>query len=142
MLGALAQNFCGRFAPEAWQSGKPTSTTMVKAGGRAGQISLACRSFQRRPQRGKTSPTKQHGTFYSMRQPKTGTIICGDAATLISTLRDRSVSLCLTSPPYAEQRKRQYRGVPEKDCPAWMVAVMEALRTAVGTSATSAAFLP
>ena len=63
-----------------------------------------------------------------MRQPKAGTVICGDAATLISTLPDRSVNLCLTSPPYAMQRKRQYGGVPEKDYPAWMCRVMAALR--------------
>lgn len=63
-----------------------------------------------------------------MRQPKTGTVICGDALTLIPTLRNGSVSLCLTSPPYAEQRKRQYAGIPEKNYPAWMCRVMAALR--------------
>src|ERR1035438_3093411 len=63
-----------------------------------------------------------------MRQPKAGTIICGDALTLIPTLPNRSVNLVLTSPPYAEQRKRQYGGVPEKDYPAWMCRVMAALR--------------
>src|ERR1035438_8176789 len=63
-----------------------------------------------------------------MRQPKAGRVICGDALTLISTLPYGSVNLCLTSPPYAMQRKRQYGGVPEKDYPAWMVAVMAALR--------------
>ena len=63
-----------------------------------------------------------------MRQPKAGTLICGDALALIPTLRNGSVNLCLTSPPYAEKRKRQYGGVPEADYPAWMVAVMAALR--------------
>ena len=64
-----------------------------------------------------------------MRQPKAGTvIICGDAATLISTLPDCSVNLCLTSPPYAMQRKRQYGGVLETDYPKWMCRVMAALR--------------
>src|ERR1035441_6878424 len=63
-----------------------------------------------------------------MRHPKAGTIVCGDAVTLISTLPYGSVNLCLTSPPYAEQRKRQYGGVPEKDYPAWMCRVMAALR--------------
>jgi DNA modification methylase len=61
-------------------------------------------------------------------QPKAGTVICGDAATLISTLADRSVNLCLTSPPYAMQRRQQYGGVAEKDYPAWMCGVMAALR--------------
>jgi site-specific DNA-methyltransferase (adenine-specific)/site-specific DNA-methyltransferase (cytosine-N4-specific) len=63
-----------------------------------------------------------------MRQPKAGTIICGDALALIPTLPDRSVQLVLTSPPYAMQRRRQYGGIPEKDYPAWMVAIMAALR--------------
>jgi DNA modification methylase len=55
-------------------------------------------------------------------------IVCGEALMLITTLPDRSVNLCLTSPPYAMQRKRQYGGVPEKDYPAWMCRVMAALR--------------
>ena len=60
------------------------------------------------------------GTFQVKR------IVCGDALLLIPTLPDRSVNLCLTSPPYAMQRKRQYGGVPENDYPAWMVAIMAA----------------
>jgi site-specific DNA-methyltransferase (adenine-specific)/site-specific DNA-methyltransferase (cytosine-N4-specific) len=63
-----------------------------------------------------------------MRHPKAGTLICGDALSLIPTLANRSVNLCLTSPPYAMQRKRQYGGVAEKEYPAWMAAVMAALR--------------
>ena len=63
-----------------------------------------------------------------MRQPKAGTIICGDALTLIPTLPDRSVNLCLTSPPYAMQRKRQYGGVAEQEYTAWLCRVMAALR--------------
>jgi DNA modification methylase len=72
--------------------------------------------------------TKEAWYVLFMRQPKAGTIICGDALALIPTLPDRSVNLCLTSPPYAEQRKRQYASISEKHYPAWMVAVMAALR--------------
>lgn len=43
-------------------------------------------------------------------------------------LPDRSVNLCLTSPPYSLQRNRQYGGVAEKDYPDWMCRVMAALR--------------
>ena len=57
-----------------------------------------------------------------------GQLLCGDALSLIPTLPDRSVNLCLTSPPYAMQRKRQYGGVAEKDYAAWMTKVMAALR--------------
>jgi DNA modification methylase len=63
-----------------------------------------------------------------MRQPKAGRVICGDVLTLIPTLPDRSVNLCLTSPPYAMQRRRQYGGVSEDQYPAWMCRVMAALR--------------
>lgn len=55
-------------------------------------------------------------------------LICGDALAVIPTLPDCSINLCITSPPYAMQRKRQYGGVPEKEYPAWMVSIMAALR--------------
>ena len=55
-------------------------------------------------------------------------IVCGDALSLIPTLPNRSVALALFSPPYAMQRRRQYGGVAEQDYPAWMTAIMSALR--------------
>jgi hypothetical protein len=55
-------------------------------------------------------------------------IVCGDALTLIPTLPNRTVALALFSPPYAMQRRRQYGGVAEQDYPAWMTAIMAALR--------------
>jgi DNA modification methylase len=54
--------------------------------------------------------------------PEPGTIVCGEALSLIPTLADRSIGLVLTSPPYALKRKQQYGGVPEADYPAWMIA--------------------
>ena len=54
-------------------------------------------------------------------------ILCGDAMDLISTLEDESVQLVVTSPPYAEQRKGQYRGVPEAVYPDWTVQWMALL---------------
>ena len=54
--------------------------------------------------------------------------MCGDAMTLIPTLPDRSVHLCLTSPPYAMQRRRQYGGIAESEYPAWMCRVMAVLK--------------
>ena len=59
-------------------------------------------------------------------QPK---ISCGDALNLLPTLPDHSVNLALFSPPYGEQRKHQYGGVPEKEYPAWLVSIMTALKT-------------
>ena len=58
-------------------------------------------------------------------------IVCGDALALIPTLQDRSVNLCLTSPPYAMQRRSQYGGVTETEYPTWMCRVMASLRPKV-----------
>ncbi len=57
-----------------------------------------------------------------------GQLLCGDALKLIPTLADRSVNLCLTSPPYANQRRDHYPSVAEKDYPQWMCRWMSALR--------------
>ena len=51
------------------------------------------------------------------------TVIHGDC---VSTLFDlyqahgEFADLIITSPPYAEQRKNTYGGIPEKDYPDWM----------------------
>jgi DNA modification methylase len=45
----------------------------------------------------------------------------GDCRELIPRLPDDSVHLCLTSPPYAEQRKGKYPGVPEQEYPQFTV---------------------
>ena len=37
----------------------------------------------------------------------------------IKQLEDNSISLVITSPPYAMQRKYQYGGIHEKDYPQW-----------------------
>ena len=54
-------------------------------------------------------------------------VVCGDCMKLIPTLDDGAVGLVVTSPPYAEQRKGQYKGVAESDYPAWTVEWMEPL---------------
>lgn len=41
---------------------------------------------------------------------------------------DNSVDLVITSPPYAEQRKKQYGGIPEKDYPLWTVKWMQDIK--------------
>lgn len=55
-------------------------------------------------------------------------IIQGDAATVLAQIPDNSIRACITSPPYAQQRKL-YDGVSEADYPDWTVKWMEALRT-------------
>ena len=56
-----------------------------------------------------------------------GPVLHGDCLDLIPTLEDRSVSLVVTSPPYAEQRARHYEGIPEEDYPDFTVQWMTAL---------------
>src|SRR5208337_4801840 len=46
-----------------------------------------------------------------------GPVLHGDCLDLIPNLEDRSVSLVVTSPPYAEQRAGHYEGIPEEDYP-------------------------
>jgi DNA modification methylase len=52
------------------------------------------------------------------------TIYCGDCRDLLPGLGAGSIDAVVTSPPYAEQRKNLYGGVPEEDYPAWTVAWM------------------
>lgn len=55
-------------------------------------------------------------------------VLHGDCLDLIPTLGDGSVGLVVTSPPYAEQRKGHYGGVPESAYPEFTAQWMEALR--------------
>jgi site-specific DNA-methyltransferase (adenine-specific) len=60
----------------------------------------------------------------------------GDVLDVGPTLEPGSVDLVVTSPPYAEQRKDQYGGVPEAEYPSWTVAWMDALLTALADEAS------
>jgi site-specific DNA-methyltransferase (adenine-specific)/site-specific DNA-methyltransferase (cytosine-N4-specific) len=46
----------------------------------------------------------------------------------IPQIPDRSIGACITSPPYATQRKMQYGSVPADQYPEWSVRWMRALR--------------
>jgi site-specific DNA-methyltransferase (adenine-specific) len=50
---------------------------------------------------------------------KTNKIYQGDCLELMRKLSDNSVDLIMTSPPYAEQRKNIYGGIPEEKYPCW-----------------------
>jgi site-specific DNA-methyltransferase (adenine-specific) len=57
------------------------------------------------------------------------TVIHGDSIPTLSTLYDAHgefADLLITSPPYAQQRKNAYGGIPEKDYPDWMLSVVRA----------------
>ena len=63
-------------------------------------------------------------------------ILHGDCVEVLPTLAPASVHAVVTSPPYAEQRKKQYGGIPEREYPAWTVAWMAALRPALAPGAS------
>ena len=48
----------------------------------------------------------------------------GDCVEVMRTLPAESVDAIVTSPPYAEQRKSTYGGIPEAEYPEWTVAWM------------------
>lgn len=54
----------------------------------------------------------------------------------IPQLPDQSINLVVTSPPYAEQRKHQYGGIPEKEYPDWTVAWCSLLKPKLAPDAS------
>jgi len=52
-------------------------------------------------------------------------ILQGDCVDVMALLPAESVDAVITSPPYAQQRKATYGGIPEAEYPAWTVAWME-----------------
>jgi site-specific DNA-methyltransferase (adenine-specific) len=58
-------------------------------------------------------------------------IIHGDLFDVLPMLPVSSIDVVVTSPPYAEQRKKQYGGISEADYPHWSVRWMAALRPAL-----------
>lgn len=58
---------------------------------------------------------------------ESNSINVGDCQDLIPSLPDESINLAVTSPPYADQRKGMYPGIPEKDYPDFTVDWMAKL---------------
>jgi len=55
-------------------------------------------------------------------------IIEGDCLTVLKSLPDSCVDLIFTSPPYADNRKKTYKGVPIKDYVDWFLPISAELR--------------
>jgi DNA modification methylase len=58
-------------------------------------------------------------------------LLCGDSTDpmdLTRLMAAESAALCFTSPPYAEQRKKQYGGIAEDDYVQWFGTVQTAFR--------------
>src|SRR5208283_3857622 len=82
------------------------------------RVAERLREIQERRQQSRPVRIKKRG----------GPVLHGDCLDLIPTLEDGSVSLVVTSPPYAEQRSGHYEGIPEEDYPDFTVQWMDALR--------------
>ena len=51
---------------------------------------------------------------------KRGSCVCGDSISLLKTLENNSVSLVITSPPFALQRKKEYGNVDQDNYVDWL----------------------
>jgi site-specific DNA-methyltransferase (adenine-specific) len=54
---------------------------------------------------------------------QTDTIIKGDCLTILKTLPDSCIDLIFTSPPYADNRKKTYKGRPTKEYVRWFLPI-------------------
>lgn len=54
-------------------------------------------------------------------------IICGDSLDVLKTLENDSIDLIVTSPPYADARKKQYGGVSCERYSEWFLPISEEL---------------
>ncbi len=55
-------------------------------------------------------------------------IFFGSCSEVLPNFPDESVDCVVTSPPYADQRKKLYDGIPEAEYPAWTVEYMKQVR--------------
>jgi site-specific DNA-methyltransferase (adenine-specific) len=56
------------------------------------------------------------------------TVYTGDVSSMLSVLDDDSVDLVVTSPPYAERRKKAYGGIPAEKYAEWFLPISAELR--------------
>jgi len=59
------------------------------------------------------------------------TITHGNCINIAEKFDKNSIDLIITSPPYAQQRKNQYGGIPEEEYPKWTVTWTNAYREAL-----------
>jgi site-specific DNA-methyltransferase (adenine-specific) len=55
-------------------------------------------------------------------------IICGDCLNVLRTIPDESIDLIFTSPPYADNRKNTYQGIPTNKYVNWFLPISLELR--------------
>jgi len=73
------------------------------------------------------TPVTQPGDIWALGPHRIACGDCTDAALLERLLRGQLAQCIVTSPPYAEQRKTSYGGVPASEYPAWFGGVAVAM---------------
>jgi DNA modification methylase len=67
---------------------------------------------------------------------KLDTILNGDCLNELKTLPDCSIDLIFTSPPYADNRKKTYKGIPTKDYVNWFLPISSELQRVLKSEGT------
>jgi site-specific DNA-methyltransferase (adenine-specific) len=62
------------------------------------------------------------------------TVYAGDVSSMLRLLYDNSVDLVVTSPPYAERRKKAYGGIPAEKYIEWFLPISAELRRVLNTT--------
>jgi len=123
--GSLSMNGNGRLTHELPGAGE---RDYIDLDDEEGILRAAAQIRQRRvAERLKEIQEKRQQSRPMRIKKRGGPLLHGDCLDLIPTLDDGSVSLVVTSPPYAEQRAGHYAGIPEEDYPDFTVNWMTAL---------------
>jgi DNA modification methylase len=118
----------GHFAPLFQTSSKGSTAYVAPMGDDDDVLQAAAEIRQRRVTAKLKELQEKRQQSHPVRIKKRGgPVLHGDCMDLIPTLEDGSVSLVVTSPPYAEQRAGHYEGVSEEDYPEFTVQWMSAL---------------
>ena len=64
------------------------------------------------------------------------TIIQGDCLTVLKSLPDSCINLIFTSPPYADNRKKTYKGIPTKEYVRWFLPLSSELKRVLKNDGT------
>jgi DNA modification methylase len=73
-------------------------------------------------------PVTQYGDIWALGEHRVACGNCTDVALLERLLGGQRVQCIVTSPPYAEQRKKTYGGIPADEYPTWFGGVAAAMR--------------
>ncbi len=72
--------------------------------------------------------TEQHMMVNMRTKLELDTIIAGDSLEVLRSLPDSCINLIFTSPPYADNRKKTYKGIPIKEYVKWFLPISSELK--------------